>query len=151
MSFSIDIRDVEELTDDPDDPVRDEVVRAYGGRPLTGARNGETFFQFSYDGLPPEAIARVIGDLGDGEPIGLLVEDLPPTDPKDPLAPVYFSVPKLGRQLQVRYSGVATISLDDAYRMWESRQIDDEQMFAAVLMDLGRNPIPGFPVVVFGW
>jgi hypothetical protein len=151
MSFSVDIRSVDDLIEDQDDPIRDVVLRAYGNRPLTAERKGERFFQFSYDAVPPEAVQRVIGDLAVDEPIGLLVEDIPDSDESDPFAPNLFSVRKLARRLTQQYPDVALRNLDEAYQGYERGEYNRDQILAAVLMDFARRPLPGFPVVVFGW
>ncbi|HEV2969110.1 MAG TPA: hypothetical protein VGY55_03910 [Pirellulales bacterium] len=150
MSFSVDIRSIEELAEDQDDPLRKLVIDAYKNRPLSGQRT-ETFFQFSYEALPPERTRNVLGDIGDREAIGLLVDELPKTDPDDPFRPEFFSVTQLARGLAERYPEVESRSLEDVYRGYESGQFNDEQVFASVLMDFARNPLSGYPVVVFGW
>src|SRR5262245_42574492 len=147
MSFSVDMRSVDELTDDPEDPMREQIVDAYGNRPLTGTRQPETSYEFSYETLPPEAIRRVIGD--NDEAIGLLIDHVPETDPDDPFAPKFFSVTKLARDLKAKYPEIAVQSLQDAYKEYESHRLNDEQVLAAVLIDFARDPLPGYPVVVF--
>jgi hypothetical protein len=111
MSFSIDVRGIDELIDGDDDPLRDIVMTAYGHRPLPGSRSRQTFYQFSYQALPPEIIKRVIGEIGDE--IGLFIDKLPEPDPDDAFAPTFFSVTQLARELTNRYPEVASRTLKD--------------------------------------
>jgi hypothetical protein len=149
MSFSIDVRGIDELIDGDDDPLRDIVMTAYGHRPLPGSRSRQTFYQFSYQALPPEIIKRVIGEIGDE--IGLFIDKLPEPDPDDAFAPTFFSVTQLARELTNRYPEVASRTLEDVYRGYDSGEFNDEQVFASVLIDFAREPLPGYPVVVFLW
>lgn len=151
MSMSVDIRAVDELFEDEDDLLRAFVVNAYGGQPIEGSEGRETLFPFSYQALPPDKINNVLGDLANGDPIGLLVQELPFVDPDDVFGADFFSLPKSTRALEARYPEIANRSLDEVYEGYESGKFDDEQVLVAVLIDFVRHPLPGFPVVVFRW
>jgi hypothetical protein len=151
MSFSVDVRGIDELIDGDDDPLREIVIGVYGHRPLSGSRSRETFYQFSYQALPPDAINRVIGGIGNEEAIGLFVDKPPDLDAEDPFAPIFFSVMQLAGELAKRYPEVANRALEDVYRGYESNEFNDEQVFASVLMDLAKDPLSGYPVLVFSW
>ncbi|QDT36530.1 hypothetical protein [Stratiformator vulcanicus] len=151
MSFSVDMRGVDDVVAGTDDPLRDQIIAAYKHEPLQGCADRETFFQFSYQALSPQKLESVVGELSEGDSIGLLVEEFPDSDPDDPFGDQFFSLRKLARSLRARYPEIAGRTLDKVYREYGEGKIDDERVLAAVLLDLDRNPLPGYPVVVFRW